>query len=158
MKKIIAVTMMSWMLLMGSTFANECKPAIPNPPGFWIRLDLTFHRPKTECKTGFGICADLTCGVDSPVQSTDPSHCLVKARINERNQLEVEIAEEELAKYERGATLPFFKGKTSITLEEPYTLSPAACRALGSSVPLTIKAGNYPVTYVSPVYTVVFQL
>jgi len=158
MKKFSLLTMISMMLLMGTTYATESKSAIPSPPGFWIRFDFSFHRPKTSCKSGFGICVDVTAGIDSPIGNTDPNLCPVKAQLNDRNQLVVEITAESLGSYENGSTLPYFKDKTSITILDPYTLSPATCKALGSTTPLTIKPGSYPVSFANGVYTVVFQL
>ena len=158
MKKIIILTAMNLLFLLGSTSATEFSPAVPNPPGFWIKLEFTFHRPKKDCLTGFGVCADLTVGFDHPVTASDKGYCPVKAQLNDRNQLIVEIAESALTMYENASTLPYFKDKTAVTIPDPYTLSPDACRALGSTVPLTIKAGTYPVTYANATYTVVFQL
>ena len=131
---------------------------MPSPTAVWVKFTFNFHRPKTGCEGGFGICFDVTFGVEAPIGRNDQNLCPVRGKLNDRNQLIVEITEKDLAGYENGSTLTYFKDKTSISILDPYTLSPATCKALGSATPLTIKPGNYPVSFADGVYSVVFQL
>ncbi len=158
MKKLILFSLVSLMLFAGAIVSKASVPACTAPCGVWIKFELCFHRPKLLCKSGFGICMDVTAGIDNSGSSADKAMCPVKAMINDRNQLILEVTAEALANYEYGAALPNFKDKTAITLEEPYTLSPGTCKALGSLSPITIKAGTYPVSFANGIYTVVFQL
>ncbi|MEI7662363.1 MAG: hypothetical protein WCK34_09205 [Bacteroidota bacterium] len=158
MKKIIFILVMGVMMLIGNANAAGWASPVPSPPGFWVKFEVSFFRPKTDCKSGFGVCTDVTMGIDKTAGSAEQNLCPVRGQLNERNQLVVEVSEEALSNYMMGVTLPYFKGKTSITILDPYTLSPATCKALGSAVPLTIKPGSYPVSFTSGVYTVVFQL
>jgi len=158
MKKIFLLSLLTMLLVSDFTFATWVTSCIPSPPGIWIKFEFVFHRPKKDCLTGFGICMDVTAGIDGSISNTDQKGCPVRAQLNERNQLTVEVTEEALTKYERGSTLPYFKGKTNITIQDPYTLSPGTCRALGSNLPLTIKPGVYPVLFENGIYTIVFQL
>ena len=158
MKTLLSLFVISMMLFTENANAAGFESAVPLPPGPWIRIELIFHRPSTDCKTGFGFCFDITAGIERPVAGNDQTRCPVKAQLNERNQLIVEITADALASYENGSTLPYFKDKGSITIQDPYTLSPAACRALGSATPIMIKPGNYPVSFASGVYTVILQL
>lgn len=100
---------------------------------------------------------DVTWGIDG-MGALSENICPVRGFINDQNQLVIEIREDDLAKYEKGSTLPYFKGRSSITLEDPYTLSKDVARQLGTSSIITIKAGTYPVTCSDKVYTVIFQL
>ena len=150
--------MISIMLVMGESYATELKSVVPSPPGIWIRIDISFHRQKSNCKTGFGFCIDFTVGGDRPNFTSDQNLCPVKGQLNDKNQLIIEVTAEALANYEFGSTLPYFKDKTSIRIEEPYTLSAATCRALGAAMPVTIKAGSYPVSFANGIYTIVIQL
>lgn len=158
MKKFFLLTMTSLIICSGISSATELRSCIPSPPGFWIKFDFSFHRPKKNCESGFGVCLDVTYGIDGSVGKVDQNLCPVRGQLNERNQLVVEVTEDALTKYERGSTLPYFKGKTSITISDPYTLSPGTCRALGAGAPLTIKPGIYPVIFEKGTYTVTFQL
>jgi hypothetical protein len=156
MKKIALLSLMFVTLFAGTTFATEMKSASPSIEGVWVKFSIIFHKPKTQCKTGFGFCTLLEIGIDN-TQPFGPV-CQVRAKLNSSNQLVMEVTETALASYEDGGTLNYFKNKTSITLDEPYTLSPAACKALGTSEVITIKSGTYPVIYSKGIYTVTIQL
>jgi hypothetical protein len=158
MKKYMLLTMMSVFLLAGSSEAADVCASPLRLPEVWIKLTIKFHRPKTDCQTGFGICFDLSAGIENPVGSNGRDVCPVRARLNDKNQLVLEVAETALTAYENGGSLPYFQGKTSVTIIDPYSLSAGTCKALGSSPPLTIKPGNYPVSFANGIYTVVFQL
>jgi hypothetical protein len=136
--------------------ASGLNTPSPLPTGVWIKLNIIFHKPKNDCKTGFGICTDLTWGIEGP--STSGQYCTVQAQINGQNQLILQVTEEALENYENGSSLPNFRNRNSIPLEEPYTLSMAASRALGSPTPVTIRPGTYPLTYSNHTYTVTIQL
>ena len=125
----------------------------------WINLRVTFHRPKYNCERGFGLCFAVTVGYDDSMPGgSEGSLCPVKAQLNARNQLIIQVEESALADYEGGSALANFKGKSSLALEDPFTLSNETSKALGSSAPLTIPAGEYPVSISSGIYTVVVQL
>ncbi|MEI6681036.1 MAG: hypothetical protein WCO44_00335 [Bacteroidota bacterium] len=158
MKKLVLFSLVSLMLVADAIQSRASVVVCTAPCGIWIKFELCFHRPKLLCKSGFGICMDVTAGIDNPGPVADKAMCPVKAMINDRNQLVLEVTAEALANYEYGAALPNFKDKTAITLEEPYTLSPGTSKALGSLSPVTIKAGTYPVSFANGIYTVVFQL
>jgi|WetSurMetagenome_2_1015567.scaffolds.fasta_scaffold19976_4 hypothetical protein len=156
MKKIALLSLMFVTLFAGTTFATEMKSANPSFEGVWIKIHIVFHKPKNDCKTGFGICTFFEAGIDQ----TEPfgPFCQAKARINENNQLVIEVTESALVSYENGGTLQYFKDKSSITLDEPYTLSPAASKTLGSPKTITIKSGTYPLVYSKGIYTITIQL
>lgn len=159
MKKILLLSMLGIMFISESLFAVEMK-SCPNPPtGVWIKIMVNLHRPKLDCERGFGICFAVSWGLEErPILGSEQNLCSMRGQINELNQLVLEVDETVLSKYEGGAALPYFKDKTSISILDPYTLPEATSRALGSSVPVTIKPGNYPVTFANGVYRVVFQL
>ena len=158
MKNFIILAMLGMSLFSGIADATELKPLTPSPEGIWIKFSFCFHRPKFQCKSGFGVCADVTFGYDpDAIIKNNQNFCQVKAKLNERNQLIVEVTAEALASYENASILPYFKDKSSITILDPYTLSAPTCKALGSTTPLTINPGNYPVSFSNGVYTVTFQ-
>lgn len=137
-------------MLSGAAHAGMNIPVAVNPgpsPSFavWIKLIITFHRPKTQCKTGFGICFDVELGTDKLVGSGS-NFCPAQARISEAGQLELMVSESDLQKYENGSTLPYFK-KGSVTFEDSYTFSETVTRLLGVAGPVTIKPGSYRVVY-----------
>jgi hypothetical protein len=158
MKKIMLLSMLGMLFFTQTSFAAEMNSCPTAPTGVWIKFLLNFHRPKMECKSGFGICLLVTAGIEDGSESAEKNLCQVRGQLNERNQLVIEVDESVLAKYEGGSALPYFKDKTSVSILDPYTLPDATCRALGSSTPLTIKPGNYPVSCENGVYRVVFQL
>ena len=151
----LALCIVGGLLLISVNSGANC----PTSAGmeFWIKFGFTFHRPKLDCKQGFGLCMDVSWGWDG-MRTASEIICPVRGRINDQNQLVVEIGEDDLAKYENGSTLPFFSGHESITLEDPFTFSKEVSRQLGLSAPLTIKTGTYPVSYADGKYTVIFQL
>jgi hypothetical protein len=158
MRKMMLLAMLGLMFLTETAFATGMKSVMAAPSAVWIKLEVIFHRPKFNCESGFGICVLVTAGIDGPGVSAENKSCNVRGMLNERNQLVLEIDEVALSKYENGAAYIYFKDKTSVAIPEPYTIPAATCRALGSATPLTIKQGNYPVSFHNGVYTVVFQL
>lgn len=150
--------MLGMIFLVETSMGAGVKSPIYPPTGVWIKLNINFHRPKLNCERGFGICFLVSVGFEDMSGASERKLCPARGRINERNQLVVEIEETLLARYEGGSTLPNFKDKTTITLADPYTIPEPTCRALGSSTTLTIKPGSYPVSCNNNVYTVVFQL
>ena len=158
MKKIMLLSMLSVFLFTETTNATELKSVTPPPTAVWVKLIINFHRPKMNCESGFGLCFDITMGVDDAMIRNGQNLCQVKAALNERNEFIVEVTSDVLNNYENGSTMPYFKDKRSITILDPYTLSATTCKALGSTTPLTIKPGNYPVSFANGVYTVAFQL
>ncbi|MDP1620998.1 MAG: hypothetical protein Q8M08_01535 [Bacteroidales bacterium] len=158
MKKIMLLSMLGMVLFSELSNATEIKPCICAPAGIWIKLHINLHRPKFDCERGFGICAFVTAGFDKISSPSEKNLCLVRGQLNERNQLVIEIDETTLINYEGGSSVPYFKDKTSIPIMDPYTIPDATCRALGANTPLTIKPGNYPVSYQNGTYTIVFQL
>jgi hypothetical protein len=158
MKKLVLLPMIVMFLLTGNAEATELISPMPSPTGVWVKLTINFHRPKKDCLSGFGICADFTWGIEDSFSKNDQEFCPVKALVNDKNQLIIEIQEVALSSYNNGSTMTYFKDKTSITIPDPYTLSPGACRALGSKNPLTVKPGEYPVSFANGAYSVVIQL
>jgi len=158
MKKLVLLPMIVMFLLMGNAEATELISPMPSPTGFWIKITINFHRPKKDCLSGFGICGDLSCGFEDSFAQNAQEFCPAKAQLNDKNQLILEIQESALKSYDNGSAFTYFNGKTSITIPDPYTLSPAACKALGSKTPLTVKPGDYPVSFANGAYSVVFQL
>jgi hypothetical protein len=158
MKKLVLLPMMIVFLLTGNAEATELISPMPSPTGFWIKVTINFHRPKKDCLSGFGICGDLSWGLEDSFPQSAQELCPVKALLNDKNQLILEIQEVALSSYNNGSTMTYFKDKTSITIPDPYTLSPGTCKALGSKTPLTVKPGDYPVSFANGAYSVVIQL
>ncbi len=150
--------MLGVIFITDSSFATGVKSGLCAPTAVWIHLEFIFHRPKFDCERGFGICFAATAGIDRSGASSENRVCNVRGQLNERNQLLIEVDEVALTKYEGGSSIPYFKDKTSISILDPYILPEPACRALGATSALTIKPGNYPVSFQNGVYTVVFQL
>ena len=151
MKKIFFISLMSILMTAGIVNAGSVTPVHninPGPaPAFsvWVKLIITFHRPKLDCKSGFGICLTIDYGFDKP-SGTGGTGCTAEARINPANQLELRVTEYDLQNYEGGFALTYFKSG-SITLEDPYTFPPDISKKLGSDKQLTLLAGTYPVIY-----------
>jgi hypothetical protein len=148
MKKIITICILSLLMLTGAVHASTYNTIYMNPgpsPSFsvWVKLIITFHRPKLQCKSGFGICFDVEIGTEKSAGS-GPDVCPAQARINTAGQLELLVTEEDLLKYENGYALPYFK-KGSITIEDPYTFSDPVTKHLGTGRQITINPGSYPV-------------
>ena len=139
----------------GSVFAESVPSTSPDVT-FWIKFSVTFHRPKLDCKQGFGLCFDVEWGLDGSA-GTPLKACPVKGCLTDNNKFLVQVNEEDLARYENGSTLSYFKGKNTITLEDPYTFSPEVSKKLGSPMPITIKPGVYPVSYSNRAYTITFS-
>jgi hypothetical protein len=150
MKKIIAVFLVSMLTLAGAVHAGKITSFNVNPGpapcySVWIKLIITFHRPKTQCQTGFGICFDIELGTDKAA-GAGTGQCPAQARINTAGQLELMVSEGDLLKYENGFALPYFKSGT-LTFEDPYTFSESVAKKLGSISQVSIKPGTYPVVF-----------
>ncbi|MCK9218925.1 MAG: hypothetical protein M0P47_02610 [Bacteroidales bacterium] len=158
MKKIILFSLLGMLLYTRGVSGAELAPVCTTPAGLWVKFEITFHRPKMDCLRGFGICFDVTAGLEESMGSSNTAKCPVRGYLNGKNQLVIEVTEGALNKYEGGSTLPYLKNKNSITLSDPYTFSAGTSKALGSATPITIKEGDYPVTYSNGTYTIVFQL
>ncbi len=163
MKKIISLCLLSILMTAGAVHAGKLNTINVNPgplPSYsvWIKLILTFHRPKMDCKSGFGICFDIQFGSDKAIGGGQ-NYCQAQARINAAGQLELMVTEEELLRYENGFALSYFK-KGSLTFEDPYTFSDAVTKLLGSMRPVTINPGTFHVSYdaSAQTYTVAFPL
>lgn len=157
MKKIMLLSLIGMILLSESTFASVTEITTSPRSSVWVKISLIFHRPKFDCLSGFGFCLDVSAGVDKMAMPVSSS-CPVLMKINDQNQLLIQVTEENLRNYENGSTLPYFKDKTAITLEDSYTLTPATCRELGANNPVIIRPGRYPVMYANNTYTVTIPL
>jgi len=158
MKKITLLTIIGILLFSGATFATEFKSKLPGTPaGVWITLHIKFHKPKWDCKRGFGLCFNITFGFEDEAKPNTEAVCRIKMLLN-NNQLIMKVREIDLQSYENGSTLPYFSGKSSIMLDEPTEIPASFCRQLGTSGSIVIKPGTYPVTFKDNTYTVVFQL
>ena len=158
MKKITVLTIVGLLLFSGASYATEMKSTSLNAPsGVWITLHLKFHKPKWDCERGFGLCFNITWGIERGAKSRSETECPVKMKLD-NNQLIMEVEESDLQKYEQGTSLAYFNGKSTITLDENTEIPPSYCRQLGSSRPIVIKSGTYPVTYKDNIYTIVFTL
>ena len=156
MKKIIAICLISILAASGAVYAGKYTSTNFNPGpspcySVWIKLIITFHRPKTQCKTGFGICFDVEFGTEKAAGSGS-GQCPAQARINTAGQLELMVSEEDLLKYENGFALPYFKSGT-LTFEDPYTFSEPVGRKLGIIGQLTVKPGTYTVVFDASAHT-----
>ena len=156
MKKVILTLLLGSLILGNSLSAAETAPTPSSPAGVWIKLIINFHKPKFDCERGFGFCFDIEWGLQEGAPSA-PAGCLVRAKIDERKIMVMEIAEADLLAYENGTTLPYFKNQKAIMLDESFTFSEKSSKALGESNRFTIKPGTYPVTYKNGIYTVVFK-
>ncbi|HNY04120.1 MAG TPA: hypothetical protein PKG48_16110 [Bacteroidales bacterium] len=158
MKKF-AIALAALLMMAPAVFPSAPGTLAAAPTGVWIKFELNLHRPKLGCERGFGLCLIVTTGFNTDNLVSKESGLLpVRGRVNERNQLVVEISEEALTKYERGSSLPFFRNRNSITIQDPYEVPEPVCRSLGISFPRFVKPGTCPVTYQNGVYTVTFQL
>ena len=158
MKKIMLIALMGMIFLTETSVANEMKPCMSAPTGVWIKLLVNLHRPKLNCESGFGLCFLLSWGFEENSAASESKLCPVRGQLNDRNQLLLEIEETALSRYEGGASLQYIRDKTSVTISDPYPIPEATCRALGANTALTVKPGNYPVSFQNGVYTIVFQL
>ena len=154
---MMLLSILSLMILSQISFASEMKPVTCAPTGIWIKLLINFHRARTNCQSGFGLCFVVTWGVEEPEGFSAKNLCPVKGQLKEQN-LFIEVNEADLTTYENGSTLSYLRDKTSISILDPYTLTDATSRALGSNTPITIKPGTYPVSFQNGIYTIVFQL
>ena len=150
------LSILCMMLASHLSFASEMKPVTCAPTGIWIKLLINFHRPRTNCESGFGLCFIVTWGVEEPAGFPVKNLCPVRGQLKDKN-LCIEVNEADLATYESGSTLSYFRDKSSVTILDSYTLPDATSRALGSNTPITIKPGTYPVSYQNGTYTIVFQ-
>jgi hypothetical protein len=84
------------MILFSETTVAAMTGAFANsgPGGVWIKISLNFHRPKFDCQTGFGICLDISAGIDLAMPASGT--CPVQMRINEQNQLQIQVTEDNL--------------------------------------------------------------
>lgn len=157
MKKIMLLSLIGMILFSETTVAAVTGAfANPGPGGFWIKITLNFHRPKTDCLTGFGICLDISAGVDLVMPSKGT--CPVQMRINDQNQIQIQVTEDNLRLYDNGSALPYFKDKAGLLFEDPYTFSQGTCKELGSTTPVVIRPGRYPVTFANGIYTVTIPM
>jgi len=163
MKKIITVCLLSVLMLAGNVKAgnNSVFNVTPGPSAsfaVWVKVIITFHRPKFDCQTGFGLCFDIQFGTEKGSGYTG-ALCPAQVRINAAGQLELMVAEADLLQYENGFALSYFKSG-SLTFEDPYTFSDAVTKLLGSDRNITIKPGTYPVVHdvSARTYTVVFPI
>jgi hypothetical protein len=157
MKKIILFLMPGLIFLTGTVSGTEMRSSASPPTGVWIKLNINLHRQKMNCERGFGLCFIFTWGFEDESASSEKNACPARGMLNERNQLVIELDEAALARYEGGASLPYFRGKSSVTIPETYDLPESTCSALGSKKPLTVKPGNYPVSCKGSTYTITFQ-
>ncbi len=158
MKKMLIV--LAGMLLLSPAAVMATSVAFTSAPtGVWVKLEINLHRPKFNCERGFGICFLVSAGFNNENSGTPHESLLpARARVNERDQLTVEIAETALTRYDGGAALPFFRNRNTVSIQDPYEIPESTCRTLGLKSPRFIKPGTCPVSYKSGVYTVVFQL
>ena len=70
MKKIMLLSMLSAFLFTETTNATELKSVTPPPTAVWVKFIINFHRPKMNCESGFGLCFDVTFGVDDAMVSS----------------------------------------------------------------------------------------
>ena len=153
------ISMLSMIFFSETTFATGVTPSSFAPAGVWIKLLINFHRPKLDCASGFGLCFDVSWGFEENLGAYSAKNlCAVRGLLNSQNQLLIEVSEAALTSYDGGSALPYFKDKRTISIVDAYTLSDETCKALQSSSGITIRPGNYPLSYQNGVYTIVFQL
>jgi hypothetical protein len=150
--------MLGMIFLTGTSFGSERKLSGCSPTGVWIKLNINLHRPKLNCEKGFGICFLISWGFDDASVAAGKGLCPARGLVNDRNQLVIEIEESTLAKYDGGFAMSNFRDKSSISIQDPYVIPESTCRSLGRKAELTIKPGNYPVSYQNKTYTITFQL
>jgi hypothetical protein len=98
--------------------------------------------------------AGLTNGNEESVNNGCPASIM----LNSLNQLIIEVPETALASYEKGFALPYFKNRSSITLDDAYVIPETISKELGAISPLQINPGTYPVVYNNNAYKVTIQL
>jgi hypothetical protein len=163
MKKIITLCIVSILMSAAMLQASNNGSTITNPGpsasySVWIKIIINFHRPKTNCESGFGICLDFEVGT-AKATGSGAGLCPAQARINDSGQLEIMVSEADLLNYENGFALTYFR-KGAITLDDPYTFSGPTSRLLNFDRQVLVKAGTYPVVYdaSSRTYTVTFPI
>jgi len=157
MKKIMLLSVIGMILLSEAAIASVSVINASPRTEIWVKFSLILHRPKFECLTGFGFCFSVNAGIDKMGNPT-LSGCPVMMRINDRKQLIIQVTEENLRTYENGSALRYFKGQVNISLEDPTALNPELGRELGSTDPVIIQPGIYPVTFSNGTYTVTIPL
>ena len=163
MKKIITSCILSMLMLAGAVKAGDHNTINVNPVpaasySVWVKIIISFHRPKLQCLKGFGICVDFEFGTSQPT-TTGPELCPALARINSAGQLELKVTEDDLLKYDNASALPYFKSGT-FTLDDDYTFSDRVTKLLVSDHLITVKQGHYRVSYdaLAHTYTVTFPV
>ena len=96
MKKVVLFSILGIILFGEVTFAAVTLARNPSPTDVWIKFVLIFHKPRTQCTSGFGICFDVLFGGDLIDAPMGAKGCPVRGQINNLNELVVEIAESDL--------------------------------------------------------------
>lgn len=164
MKKHVLLILTNLLLFTGVSLAMDFHSlpgssamAFTSPVGVWVKLTIIFHRPKLQCLKGFGICFDLNYGIEKEDPTIGEEGCPVSMQLD-KSHLKLQVTESALKTYESGGSLQYFQGKPTITLEDDTEIPLEVSRELGSSSPLMIKAGSYPVSFQNGAYIVTFPL
>ena len=151
MKKLILILAVLYFCCDGVIAKTVCNSSAS--PNVIITLNINFHSRKSNCQSGFGICSiSINIDWDKP---TNGNGMKVQAFINPSNQLVLRIPNAGLQAYENGSTLNYFAGKKTIVVDDSYELSREVNNALGSTSPLVIKKGEYPVTSNGTYYEII---
>lgn len=153
MKKMVLLLLFG-SFLYSTVLAENVISMLPNPD-LVITIRINLHR-KSDCKTGFGFCR-VSIGISWDEKTPGVQKDLpAQAYLNSSNDLVVKIAESALREYEDGRSLSYFIGKDKIILTENYEIGEDVSKALGSSTPLVIKAGEYKITNDQGYFIMVF--
>lgn len=158
MKRTVIFSLLIFIVMTGMTGGFEPAPMPAPTPGLNFNFKIVFKRPKMNCERGFGICLITSVYWGESLGGREQSQCPASITLNERKQLTISVKEQDLTKYDGGSALPYFKGKSSVTIPDPYAIPEEICRNLGADPPLTIPSGTYPVTYEDGIYTLVIRL
>jgi len=80
------------------------------------------------------------------------------AYLNESNQLVITLNENDLKAVRNGVFYNYLKDRHSVSIDDPYTLSPEVSRALESKYPIVIKPGDYPVIHENNEFRIVIPV
>jgi|GEM_PF-363677 len=163
MKKHVLLILTNLLLFTGVSFATDFHSlpgssamAFTSPVGVWVKLTIIFHRPKLQCLREFGLCFNINFGTEKEDPVIGEGGCPISMQLD-KGQLQLRVTHSALKNYESGNTLQYFQEKSSITLEDDTELPESLSRELGASIPIVIKAGNYPVQFQDDAYIITFQ-
>lgn len=152
MKKFVILLLLgvfSWTSYVMASESSVMRPDIV------ITIKIKLHSKKSGCETGFGFCGIVFNISLEDNLSLGSEMVSAKATVSQ-NQLYLTFNEADLKSYQKGASMNYFQGKRTITLDEEYEVPLDVCKALGINKVISIKPGTYPLKYEQGSYTLAF--